>query len=32
MTRKFGFAGNALFDLDITLEKQIFPYLKLGIW
>ena len=32
MTRKFGFAGNALFDLDITLEKQILPYLKLGIW
>ena len=32
MTRKFGFAGNALFDLDATLESQILPYLRLGIW
>ncbi len=32
LTRKYGLAGNALFDLDITLERQIFPYLKLGIW
>ncbi len=32
LTRKFGLAGNALFDLDLTLEKQILPYLKLGIW
>ena len=32
MTRKFGFAGNALFDLDVTLEGQILPYLRLGIW
>lgn len=32
LARKFGLAGVALFDLDITLEKQILPYLKLGIW
>ena len=32
LTRKFGFAGNALFDLDVTLEKQVLPYLSLGIW
>ena len=31
-TRKFGFAGNALFDLDATLETQILPYLRLGTW
>ena len=32
LTRKFGFAGNALFDLDVTLEKQVLPYLSLGVW
>ena len=32
LTRKYGFAGVSLFDLDTTLEKSIFPYLKLGIW
>ena len=32
LARRFGFAGVSLFDLDTTLEKQIFPYLKLGIW
>jgi uncharacterized lipoprotein YddW (UPF0748 family) len=32
IARRFGLAGVALFDLDITLEKQILPYLKLGIW
>ena len=31
-TRKFGFAGNALFDLDVTLESQILPYLRIGAW
>lgn len=31
-TRRYGFAGNALFDLDVTLEKNILPYLRLGIW
>lgn len=32
LSRKFGMAGVALFDLDITLEKNILPYLNLGIW
>ncbi len=32
MSRKRGFAGNALFDLDTTLEKDILPFLKLGVW
>lgn len=32
LTRRAGLAGNALFDLDVTLEKQILPYLRLGIW
>ena len=32
LARKFKLAGVALFDLDVTLEKTIFPYLKLGIW
>ena len=32
MTRRFGFAGNALFDLDTTLEKRILPFLRLGLW
>lgn len=32
LARKFGLAGVALFDLDIVLEKQILPYLKLGLW
>lgn len=30
--RKFGFAGASLFDLDTTLEKNVLPYLRLGIW
>jgi hypothetical protein len=32
LTRRLGFAGNALFDLDVTLEKSILPYLSLGVW
>lgn len=32
LARKYELAGEALFDLDTTLEKQILPYLKLGIW
>ena len=32
MTRRFGFAGNALFDLDATLESRILPFLRLGAW
>ena len=30
--RTYNFPGVALFDLDTTLEKQILPYLKLGLW
>ena len=30
--RAYGFPGVALFDLDVTLEKDILPYLKLGLW
>ena len=32
LVRKYNLAGAALFDLDVTLEKQILPYLKLGLW
>ena len=32
LSRKYSLAGVALFDLDTTLEKQVLPYLKLGIW
>ena len=32
VSRRYGLAGNALFDLDTTLEKQILPYLRLGMW
>ncbi len=32
MARAYGFAGVSLFDLDVTLEKSILPYLRLGIW
>ncbi len=32
MARRYGFAGVALFDLDVTLEKSILPYLRLGMW
>ncbi len=31
-SRKRGFAGNALFDLDTLLERQVLPYLRLGLW
>ena len=31
-TRRRGFAGNALFDLDTTLEKDVLPFLRLGLW
>lgn len=30
--RRYGFPGAALFDLDATLEKNILPYLKMGMW
>ncbi len=32
LVRKYNFPGAALFDLDRTLEKQVLPYLKLGMW
>ena len=32
LARRRGFAGAALFDLDTTLEKQILPFLRLGLW
>ncbi len=32
LVRKYNLAGVALFDLDTTLEKQILPYLRLGLW
>ncbi|MGN0854058.1 MAG: family 10 glycosylhydrolase [Kiritimatiellia bacterium] len=32
LVRRYGLAGVSLFDLDTTLEKNILPYLKLGIW
>lgn len=32
LVRRYGFPGVSLFDLDITLEKDVLPYLKLGQW
>ena len=32
LSRQAGVAGNALFDLDVTLEKNILPFLRLGLW
>ncbi len=32
IARKHSLAGVALFDLDVNLEKNVLPYLKLGIW
>jgi hypothetical protein len=32
IARRHGLAGTALFDLDTTLEKDILPYLRMGIW
>jgi hypothetical protein len=32
IARKYYLAGVSLFDLDTRLEKDILPYLKLGIW
>ena len=32
LVRRHGLAGESLFDLDVTLEKSILPYLSLGIW
>ena len=32
LARKYNMAGVALFDLDRTLEVDILPYLRLGLW
>lgn len=32
LLRRYGFAGESLFDLDTTLEKRILPVLRLGLW
>ena len=32
LTRKYGLAGESLFDLDTTLEQKILPVLRRGIW
>lgn len=32
LVRKYNLAGESMFDLDTTLERQILPYLKLGLW
>ena len=32
LVRKHGLAGVALFDLDVTLQTQILPYLIMGLW
>ena len=32
IVRQYGLAGEALFDLDVTLETDILPYLRMGLW
>ena len=32
LARKYGLAGESLFDLDTTLEQRILPVLRKGIW
>ncbi len=32
LARRYGLAGVALFDLDRTLEREILPYLTIGLW
>jgi len=32
VSRRYNLAGNALFDLDTTLDKDILPYLSMGAW
>lgn len=32
VVRRYGLAGISLFDLDLTLERQILPYLAVGLW
>ena len=32
LVRSYGLAGESLFDLDTTLEREILPYLRMAIW
>ena len=32
LARKYGLAGQSLFDLDATLEQKILPALRKGVW
>ena len=32
LARKYGLAGQSLFDLDATLEQKVLPVLRKGIW
>lgn len=32
LVRKYGLAGQSLFDLDVTLEQKILPVLRKGVW
>ena len=32
LARKYGLAGQSLFDLDAVLEQRILPILKKGVW
>lgn len=32
LVRKYGLAGESLFDLDATLEQKILPVLRKGVW
>ena len=32
LARKYGLAGQSLFDLDTTLEQRILPALRKGVW
>ena len=32
LVRKYGLAGESLFDLDTTLEQKILPVLRKGVW
>ena len=32
LARQYGFPGQSLFDLDVTLEQKILPYLRQGVW
>ena len=32
LVRKYGLAGQSLFDLDVTLEQKVLPVLRKGVW